>query len=741
MSEIDKDLMEDLLNTFRDEAIEHLQTLNQSLLKLERKPASNDERKRLLQDAFRAAHSLKGAARAVSLEDIESVGHAMESVLQQARDSNRHLEADTCDVLYDSLDTIEHLLSGKATEVDQMRARLLALVKDVPDAGVETPKGSDNGDLRSVDPVKTETDGNGTYLVTSEETIRVSVNKLDDLMAQVGELLVAKISAEQRQMDVNAVRYHLSQWSRTWRELKALSPRIEGETGRQFTEVLTHHADTMHALTQTFGNFDQLLNRDTTRLGMITGSLQERVRGVRMVPFQTIVLSLERTVRDAARSEGKQIDFSVEGADVELDKKVLETLKDPLLHLLRNAVSHGIEAPRIRSAVKKPEAGQVKLSVRQRGSEVRIIVSDDGAGFDLESLIQRSSVTLDESATEKDILELAFMSGVTTATEVTEISGRGVGLDVVRKQLEDIQGRIQINNSPGFGATFEMLVPTSLAMTRGLLVRAGKERYVLPLLSVEKIVEPEEHFEVGGKNVLKVDGTPLPVASLSMVLERPQSADEGPQNMLAVIMGVAEQRLALLVDDVLTEQELAVKPLGNPLRRVRNVTGTAVLGSGEPVVVLNPSDLVRSARQTRSTPIALNGKHHSTMQQAESEDRMTHILVVDDSITTRTLEKNILEAAGFKVTTATDGTEALKRLKEHAIDLVVSDVQMPHMDGIGLVTNLRDSGEYRDLPLILVTSLESREDRERGMVAGANAYIVKRGFDQAELLATIQRLL
>lgn len=266
---------------------------------------------------------------------------------------------------------------------------------------------------------------------------------------------------------------------------------------------------------------------------------------------------------------------------------------------------------------------------------------------------------------------------------------------------------------------------------------------MLPLLSVEKIIEPDDHFEVGGKNMLKVDGTPLPVASLGAVLERPTPADEAPQKMLAVIMGAAEQRLALLVDDVLTEQELAVKPLGNPLKRVRNVTGTAVLGNGEPVVVLNPGDLVRSARQARPVPIQANGKHngkHNGKVEA-TDDTPPHVLVVDDSITTRTLEKNILEAAGFRVTTATDGTEALRRLKENAVDLVVSDVQMPHMDGIGLVSHLRESGEYRDLPLILVTSLESREDRERGMMAGADAYIVKRGFDQAELLATIQRLL
>lgn len=738
MADIDQDLLDDLLNTFRQEAVEHLQTLNQSLLKLERKPAANDERQQLLQDAFRAAHSLKGAARAVSLGDIETVAHAMESVLQQARDANRHLEADTCDVLYDALDTIEHLLGGTQADTGVIQARLLGLVQEMPGDGLP-PAIPANGDTPAPQHAVDAPEAEGVYLAGGEETIRVSVSKLDDLMAQVGELLVARISAEQRQSDVQAVRYQLTQWSKTWRELKTLAGRIEGETGRQFADVLTRHADTMHALGQSFNAFDRSLNRDTLRLGMVTSGLQDRVRGVRMVPFQTVVLSLERAVRDVARSEGKQVSFRVTGADVELDKKVLETLKDPLLHLLRNAVSHGVEPPRVRAAASKPQAGTVSVEVRQRGSEVRISVSDDGAGFDLQGLTRKAGAALPENATERDILDLAFLPGISTAGEVTAISGRGVGLDVVRKQLEAIQGRIQIENRPGQGVTFDLLVPTSLAMTRGLLVRVGAERYVLPLLSVEKIITPEDVIEVGGRHMLRVDGTPLPLVTLASVLERPHADDEAPASMLAVILGAAEQRLALLVDDVLTEQELAVKPLAAPLKRVRNVTGTAVLGSGEPIVVLNPGDLMRSARQARTLNVMLGRRTETT--DAQDRAALVHILVVDDSITTRTLEKNILEAAGFRVTTATDGTEALKRLKDNVIDLVVSDVQMPHMDGIGLVTHLRASAEYADLPLILVTSLESREDRERGMVAGANAYIVKRGFDQAELLATIQRLL
>jgi two-component system chemotaxis sensor kinase CheA len=488
----------------------------------------------------------------------------------------------------------------------------------------------------------------------------------------------------------------------------------------------------MQTLMQAFGSLSQSITDDTVRLGMTTTSLQDSVRQVRMVPFQSLALGLERAVRDAAHTQAKQVAFHIDGGDTELDKKVLETLKDPLMHLLRNAVDHGIESPEKRQAAGKSVEGQVTLSIQQRGSEVRITVRDDGRGFDLDGLRQASGAS-DENGSFDDPINLAFLPGVTTAQEVTALSGRGVGLDVVRKQLETIHGRISVDNTPGQGVSIELIVPTSMAITRGLMVRVGDEHYALPLLSIEKIVEPTEVFLVGGKSMLTIDDTPLPLVHLGSVLERSAPDDEPVANPLAIIMGIAEQRLALLVDDVLTEQELAVKPLGNPLKQVRNVTGAALQGNGQPIIVLNPADLVKSLHRatTLVTPvIAQNG------QQTELRVR---ILVVDDSITTRTLEKNILEAAGFDVTTATDGIEALRRLDETPIDLVVSDIQMPNMDGFALTRHLRESGTYQELPIILVTSLESREDREQGMRAGADAYIVKRGFDQAELLTTIQQ--
>ncbi len=764
------DLLRELLQTFQVEAAEHLQTLNMALLGLEVRP-EDSRRQELVQEAFRAAHSLKGAARAVGLEDIERLSHSMESALQAARGSQKNLEASTFDVLYDVLDSIGQLLEGEAVPVDSLLRRLsqngtspaphapasfaeeasmtgdaalaVTTMVEVPAVIVEeTPPPA--SPIATITPPATLPSGPASVdenhakpraATSNEETIRVAIAKLDNLMAQVGELLVSRMNAEQRATEMQTIRYQFDGWSKVWREINMLLPQIDGDAGKRLSDVLMRYQEQFQATTEGVGLFDQRLRQDTLRLGVIASQLQDNVRRVRMVPFETLVPSLQRAVRDAAHTEGKQASFQVIGGEVELDKKVLEMLKDPLLHLLRNAVSHGIEHPEVRCGRGKPEEGQVTLSLQQRGAEVRISVQDDGVGFDLGALRQAGRTqgdALDDRASQEEIIGLAFLSGVTTTPEVTVISGRGIGLDVVRQRLEALQGRIEVESVPGQGATIHMLLPVTLAISRGLLVRVGEERYVLPLLSVVKIVKPQQIFTVEGRTMLTVDGATLPLVALSRLLSRP-NAEIDDLNGLAVIVAVAEQRFALLVDDVLSEQELAVKPLGRPLHQVRNVAGAALLGDGKPVVVLNTADLIRSARGVRQP---------TTVRRSEvlQEKARTHILVVDDSITTRTLEKNILETAGFDVTTATDGLEALRCLKEQPVDLVVSDVEMPNMDGIGLTERLRDATEYKDLPIILVTSLESGEDRERGMMAGANAYIVKRGFDQAELLKTVQQL-
>jgi two-component system chemotaxis sensor kinase CheA len=729
MSDSMDDLQRQLLKTFQVEAQEHLQKLNETLLQLERQP-DGAVRQSLLQEIFRSAHSLKGAARAVSLGDIENLAHALETVLQQSRDAKLELTPTVCDALYDALDAIQQMLEGETVSIEPLSARLIALTTGEPAPPPPAPPREGKTPVEVVEP----------SLVPGEDTIRVAVSKLDDLMAQAGELIMAEISASQHLADVRAIRERVTRWPKLWRDIKPLLPRLQGDTGRRLADLLNRQNEYMQTLTREVTALEQSVSRDALNLSMSMTRLQDEVRRVRMVPFQTLVPGLQRAVRDVARSEDKYVAFAIEGREVELDKKVLETLKDPLLHLLRNAVIHGLETPEERTAAGKPTEGQITLTVRQQGSEVHIAVQDDGRGFDVEALRRTSADNggpmFDSDANPNDIIAaVAFRPGISTMQHVTELAGRGVGLDVVRQNIVNLRGRIKIENMPGQGVTISLAVPVSLTMSRGLLVQVGPERYALPLISVEKIVEARETFTIGGRAALRIEDRPVPLVSLASILERPVSETKNGKKPLAVIVSLAEERLAVQVDDVLTEQELAVKTLTSPLVHVRNVEGAALLATGDPIVVLNVADLIKSAR---GAPVIRQAA--STDRAGEARPR-PHILVVDDSITTRTLEKNILEAAGYQVTTAIDGRQALEKLEAGTFDLAVMDVQMPHMDGFTLTQHLRESAQYRLFPIILVTSLDSREDREQGMRAGADAYIVKRGFDQAELLAAIERLL
>jgi len=716
----DQDLMRELLNAFQAEAPEHVQALNQALLQLERRQEGK-QHTAFLQEAFRAAHSLKGAARAVGFASIEKLAHSIEEVLRQARDNGLHLDPATCDILYRAFDMTQKLLDGENVEIEPVIAQLISI--------------NGQSSAAPTEPVETEMPA-PTVSIEGEETIRVAVSKLDVLMAQTGELLTARISAEQRLSETRAVRKQLNQFTRLWREVKTLATRSVQDDSQHMLDTFQYFEEQLHQVSRAVNHLDTDINRDSLRLGVVSGRLQSEMRRVRMVPFQTFEPFFLRVVRDAARQEDKQVELTIIGGEVELDKKVLEALKDPFLHVLRNAVSHGIESANERVASQKPPVGNIQITVVQRGNEAHISVGDDGKGFNLERLRQAAEaqqVSVPDGASSSELIDLAFLPGVSSSPALTTLSGRGVGLDVVRRQIDNLQGSVVVENLPGQGAAFHMIVPVSLAMTRVLLVGVGNHCYALPLASIERIVRPKATFNIEGKAMLSLDHESLPLVPLASILDL---AFQPSSNALAVIIGVAEQRIALLVDDVLTEQELAVKPLSKPLLRIRHVAGAAMMGSGDPVVVLNAPDLVKSARGV-SVQTVLN----PSAPQAKGQHEMTHILVVDDSITTRTLEKNILVAAGYEVHTAIDGIQALQQLKNHPISLVVADVEMPNMDGISLTRYLRDSKEYQELPLILVTSLENPEDRERGMVAGANAYIVKRGFNQAELLSRIQQLL
>jgi two-component system chemotaxis sensor kinase CheA len=483
--------------------------------------------------------------------------------------------------------------------------------------------------------------------------------------------------------------------------------------------------------------------------GTLIDSLLEDAKKLLMLPFSTLFEVFPKLVRDLSRDQGKQVELVIQGSEVEIDKRILEEMKDPLIHLLRNCVDHGIEGSEARKTAGKPAHGMVSISVSQvDGNKVEIRVADDGAGinrrrvFEAAAKLGISGHRIGSDGSERNALDLIFLPEVSTTPIITEISGRGIGLSIVQEKVERLGGQVLVESTEGVGTTFRMLLPLTLATFRGILVHAADQVFVVPTSSVERVVrvQPQQIRTFESRKAIEVDGKAVSLARLADVLElpaRPASGGTDGAFVQVIVVSAGDQRIGFSVDAVLNEQEVLVKRLGKPLLRVRNIAGATVLGSGKPVAILNPADLVKSA-------IRQGGRSASASAASEKiapgKAKRKSILVAEDSITARTLLKSILESSGYEVKTAVDGAEALTILKTTDFDAVISDVEMPRLNGFDLTSRIRADKRLAQLPVVLVTALASPEDRERGVDAGANAYIVKSSFDQSNLLEVIARL-
>jgi two-component system chemotaxis sensor kinase CheA len=487
----------------------------------------------------------------------------------------------------------------------------------------------------------------------------------------------------------------------------------------------------------------QQYSSEITHMSLVIDGLEEEIKRLRMLPLSTITAAFGRMVRDLADRANKEAILTIVGGETELDKRILEQIKDPLVHLLRNAVDHGIETPEVRLAQGKPRFGQVTLSAEQAGKDVVIRISDDGKGLDLDAIRQavaRHGRKDPSVMSETELIDSIFALGMTTSRIITDVSGRGVGMDVVRRNVETLHGRIDVENRPGSGVTFVLTLPLALTGSRGLLVRVAGQLFIAPINTIERtiFIDRSEIFSLEGHDTIQFNGRPVTLVSLGDVLGLPASTlSEG--RITAIILSAAGRRMAFIVDELTGEQEVVIKGLGKQLLRVGGVAGATVMGNGEVVLILNATDLMK---------LALHGQKRSLLEKLAKEAAPTQlrtskrILIVDDSITTRTLEKNILEAAGYTVQLAIDGQEALSIVRSgERPDLIVTDIVMPRMDGFELTRQIKSDAQTETLPVILVTSLDSAEDKEHGIEVRADAYIVKSSFDQINLLETIEQLI
>ena len=767
MSTDDDEFLQQLRAAFRVEAAEHLRSISGGLLELERVPGS-DGRAAIVETVFRAAHSLKGAARAVNFARVESLCQLLEDVFAawQRRQSGPTPEA--LDTLLRSLDAINAILAGTQSDDTGLDSELMSLKQPFMPTRSSMPvvDGGDS-DVQARSPPAAVPDI-GVQSIPSAlpsaqtnlagETVRVAVAKLEARLLESEEMVSAKLAAAQRVAELQELSERFARWRETWmaaqRDVRRLrrsdrqkSPRSEASAALvRLLDFFESNFDTLKAMEDRTAVLGRTADQDRQALGKLVDDLLSGSKTLLLLPFATMSASFPRLVRDLCRDQGKQAELVIRDEGIEIDKHILEELKDPLVHLLRNSIDHGVEAPAERERLGKPPRANIELSVSQvNGDKVQLLLSDDGAGIDLEKVkaaaVSRGFITASEASQldEAQAQALIFRSEVSTSPMITQLSGRGLGLAIVREKVEKLGGTVRVDSRPGMGATFRLVIPAVRATFRGILVESAGRVLVVPTVHVVRVLRLNagDVLTVRGRESIALEGRTLPLVRLDSALELPSvERDNGRAGTsTALIVGSGDQSIAFSVDAVLGEQEVLVKPLRKPLSRVRNIAAVTVLGSGSVAPILNVDDLLKSARKVVLAPPRTAATMQATAAPAKS------ILVAEDSITSRMLIKNIFESAGYRVKTAVDGAEAFAMLRAEDFDLLVSDVEMPRLNGFDLTSRVRADRKLSEMPVVLVTALETREDRERGIDSGANAYLIKSTFDQSNLLEAVRRLI
>ncbi|MCX5665657.1 MAG: chemotaxis protein CheW [Candidatus Omnitrophica bacterium] len=703
------------IGQYKEETREHLQNLSEGLLKLEKSP----EDKGMLESMMREAHTIKGSSTMMGYKRIADIAHEMESGLQDALDGKMVLQKAHFDILFKSLDSIPPLLEDKVTWEGAGVARPYAddLCKEIASVfarvvkKTEMPKAPEapikKKEAKASEPVKVSPQPPAAI---AEESLRVDINKLDKLMNLSGELIVSKVR-------LNELVTHITRKFET-----------HDHSGESFRELIKE------------------LNRAQESISSVTSNIQDEVMKVRMVPVSYLFNLFPRAMRDLAQKAGKDVNIEMKGENTHLDKTIIDEMRDPMMHLLRNAVDHGIESSQDRIRKGKPAAGRVSLNAYQVGSQVVVEVSDDGAGIDVAKVkaraIERKVLPKEkiESLSDEEVFQILFMPGFSTKDEVTETSGRGVGLDVVKESLTKLKGTVEVISASDSGTIFRMKMPLTLAITECLLVAAGSDTFAIPIDAVVETIRIElgQVKTVETREAITVRNQIMPLVRLNDIFSLPTKGIVERKYYSVIIVQAVEKRLGLLVDELNGRQDIVGKSLSEPLKNVKYVSGATILGDGRVILIIDVPSIIDSFE---GGVVIRRQDVSKAMPGPIVKKRRKTILLAEDAISTAMLEKNVLESAGFSVVIARDGQEALEKSAQEKFDLVITDILMPRMDGFELTITLRKDKLYKNIPIIIVTTRESDADKRRGLEAGADAYILKSEFTSEGLLNTIERLI
>jgi chemosensory pili system protein ChpA (sensor histidine kinase/response regulator) len=800
----DAEVPGEVLEFFLPEAEEHLQVVTECLLALEAKPNAED-----IHRLFRSMHTIKGSAAQVGLHRISAIAHRAEDLIGFMRDGALQPNSQMIDVCLDSVDVLKKLLHRQWSSETEMSAAvgpLLARIVELTPGTSESEEATSPDATTADSPADLSVSPRAGQPLLSAKSVRISLDRLDRMMNAVGELVInrtrmlgrlrelgklvevlnfskarlsGKISEFQDKYEFSRLRSPLVPGRRvpqmdTFGGHLASLPQVPAAEVFAFSELemdryddfnilsrsLTEiSADVTEVLTQ-LESFMGRVDADIDEFTKLAHHLQDEITAARMVPIGNLYTRLSRTVRDAAKAAGKPVELSLEGAETELDNNIIQHISDPLIHIVRNAVAHGIEAPEMRRQGGKPEKGRLAVRAYHRGNHIFIEVEDDGSGIDYERVRQSvvdsglvSSVSAAELS-ERELRDFLFRPGFSTASSTSELAGRGVGLDVVRSNVHALNGEVEVRSEQGRGACFTVKVPLTLIISQALFVRCGKSVFALPLAVVEEIrrLQPDEIEDVGGKLLTRVRDVVTEVVRLDLSLAlQPLEAQNGYLHM--VIVKVAGKQVGIAVEEVLGKDEIVIKNLGHYLRRVKLFPGTTIASDGSLILLIDLNRLVGADNAERnrlpaSSPAArvfapgaeavASGSIPSEAVDSIEDDRV--IVVADDSISVRKFLARMLEKSGYRVKLASDGLEASEIIAQVGCHLVITDLEMPRMNGYELMAHLRQDPVTRRVPVLVLTSRAGAKHRDHAMKEGASAFLTK-PVQEDQLISAVEALI
>lgn len=763
--------MKDLIAIFKAETEEHLTKLDNGLVALEKQPDNLE----LIGGLNRVVHTLKGAARVFGFFEIQDIAHRIEDIFEEVAGKKIVFTSFIAERIFKGIDAIrailETIVQEKVVDVDisDLCRELEGCISIAHEAqgtitqgeqrreykrregvvafGEKTTQAKEHEEEKKQDKVVDRIgETEAPHLSTqTEEYIRVPLSRLDKLMYLVGEVSIGK-------MKTSAIIAEAKRLSKLSKQMQKSISCLNEVIKREFSSI---NGEVIKSLSQCDAQMGKLkeyalklfdhISMESFQLGPVIDEMQTMIKEIKMIPLSTIFEGFPRMVRDIASRQGKEVNLVISGEETQLDKKVLDGIKSSLVHILRNCIDHGIEEPDVRGTLGKQRYGTIKVSAFHEADNVVIAIEDDGRGLDIAQIKQTalrkrlvSSFEL-EGMTDQEVLNLIFMNGFSTSPLVTDVSGRGMGLDIVRRDITNLKGQVILDAQKDKGTKFTLVLPLTIAIIQVFFVKVQDMLFSLPMLSITECVKVnmDEVSTIEGRMAVQIHEQIIPLVRLDEVLGLPPPRDEerkAKKEMLAVIVASLDRRVGFTVDEIVGEEEAFIKSLGKHLGKVKNVSGAIIMPTGEVVVVLDAADLItHSALGISPAP---RKKPASEVKRKERR-----ILVVEDAFSTRELEKSILETHGYFVDTAVDGLDALDRMTSTKYDLIVSDIEMPRMDGFELCETLKKNEEYKDVPFVIVTSLQKEEDKRRGIEIGAAAYIVKSAFEQMNLLDTIERLM